>query len=258
MEAFRPNGTVSGRVKALTVLFQLGVFVLAWSTYPSEILPRPSEILASLATMAKSGGLIPELYSSLITNLEALSISCAISLGLSYLSVVPFARPLVSALSKARFFGMTGFVVMFTLVFGGGHWLKVSLLVFGMSVFFITSMASVVSDIPREDYDHARTLRMGPWRSVFEVVVLGRADAALEILRQNAAMGWMMLTMVEGISRSEGGIGTLLLNENKHFHLAAIAALQLTVLLVGILQDWAILALKRIVCPYSSLSLERR
>jgi len=41
------------------------------------------------------------------------------------------------------------------------------------------------------------------------VIVLGRADAAFDAMRQNAAMGWMMLTMVEGISRSEGGIGGL-------------------------------------------------
>ena len=48
-------------------------------------------------------------------------------------------------------------------------------------------------------------------------------------MRQNAAMGWMMLTMVEGISRSEGGVGAMLLNQNKHFHLSAVFAIQLTI-----------------------------
>ncbi|OPZ38432.1 MAG: hypothetical protein BWY99_01621 [Synergistetes bacterium ADurb.BinA166] len=258
MNFLRPNGPSSGRATALIVSLYAGASLALWLLYPSEMFPRPSEVASSWMDMVRTQGLIRELYSSLMTNLEALGISCALSLGLAYLSVVPALRPATAAASKARFFGMTGFVVLFTVLFGGGHWLKVSLLVFGMSVFFTTSMASVVADIPREEYDHARTLRMGPWRSVWEVVILGRADLAIESLRQNAAIGWMMLTMVEGLSRSEGGLGTMLLNENKHFHLPAIAALQITVLVVGVVQDWAIAGLKRILCPYASLSLERR
>ena len=81
---------------------------------------------------------------------------------------------------------------------------------------------------------------MGEWRVVWEVVVRGTADKALEVLRQNAAIGWMMLTMVEGISRSEGGVGAMLLNQNKHFHLAEVFAIQLLILLVGVLQDYGL------------------
>jgi hypothetical protein len=81
---------------------------------------------------------------------------------------------------------------------------------------------------------------------------------ALETLRQNAAMGWMMLTMVEGVVRSEGGVGTMLLNENKHLRLDAVFALILVVLLVGVVQDYALAWLRRIVCPYADLAKERR
>ena len=78
------------------------------------------------------------------------------------------------------------------------------------------------------------------------------------MLRQNAAIGWMMLTMVEGISRAEGGVGAMLLNQNKHFHLAEVFAIQLLILLVGMLQDYGIGVLKRLLCPYADLTLERR
>jgi NitT/TauT family transport system permease protein len=127
-----------------------------------------------------------------------------------------------------------------------------------MSVFFITSMVDVVAQVPKEAFDHARTLRMGEWRAVWEVVVLGTADKAIDILRQNAAIGWMMLTMVEGIARSEGGVGAMLLNESKHFRLADVFGIQIVILLVGILQDYGIGLLKQIVCPHSHLTLERR
>jgi len=258
IDAFRPNRPVSSRVILFIVLFQVGLALLVWSFYPSELIPRPAQVASAWVEMFRNDGLVYELYSSFMTNLQALIISSVLSIGMAYLTVLPAMRPIVAAFSKARFFGMTGFVVLFTLMFGAGHWLKVSLLVFGMSTFFMTSMAEVVASIPREEFDHARTLRMGEWRAILEVVILGRADYSLEVLRQNAAMGWMMLTMVEGISRSEGGIGTMLLNQNKHFHLASIAALQLTVLAVGIFQDWGIAWLKRILCPYSELTWERQ
>lgn len=144
------------------------------------------------------------------------------------------------------------------MITGGGSALKTSLLVFSITVFYITSMASVIAAIPKSEFDHARTLRMSEWRVVWEVVVLGTAEKAFEVLRQNAAIGWMMLTMVEGIVRSEGGIGTSLLNVNKHFILADIFAIQIVILLVGMFQDYFIGIVRRVVCPYADLTLERK
>jgi len=115
-----------------------------------------------------------------------------------------------------------------------------------------------VAAIPKEKFDYARSLRMSEWRAVWEVVVLGTADQAIEVLRQNAAMGWMMLTMVESISRSEGGVGAMLLNQNKHFHLAEVFAIQILILLLGMTQDYGIGIAKRLLCPYSALTLERQ
>ena len=70
-------------------------------------------------------------------------------------------------------------------------------------------------------------------------------------MTQNAAMGWMALTMVEGLVRSEGGIGALMLNENKHLDLDAVFALIGVVLVVGIAQDVALAWLRRTACPYA-------
>jgi NitT/TauT family transport system permease protein len=127
-----------------------------------------------------------------------------------------------------------------------------------MTVFFVTSMAAVIAAIPKSDFDHARTLRMKEWRVVWEIVVLGTADKAFEVLRQNAAIGWMMLTMVEGIARSEGGVGVMLLNEQKHFMLAEVYAIQVVILTLGLFQDYMIGVLRKLFCPYADLKLERR
>ncbi len=99
----------------------------------------------------------------------------------------------------------------------------------------------------------------GPWRTVWEVVVLGQIDKAFDVLRQNAAIGWMMLTMIESMVRSEGGIGAMLSTANKHFYLSAVFAIQITILLLGLFQDWMIGAAKnKLFCPYASLGSERK
>jgi NitT/TauT family transport system permease protein len=256
--AFMPNRAISGGAMRIIIVVQIVIAFLIWLNSPFKVLPRPDEVLSALKNLWLTQGLGPELIASFKINVEALAWTALISLVLSYLTVLPFFRPLVAALSKGRFLSLVGFTFVFTLLVGGGHPLKLSLLVFGMTVFFLTSMASVIAAIPKAAFDHARTLRMSEWRVVWEVVILGTADAAFEVMRQNAAIGWMMLTMVEGISRSEGGVGAMLLNQSKHFRLAEVFAIQIVILLVGLFQDYAIGGLRRLSCPYADLTLERR
>jgi NitT/TauT family transport system permease protein len=242
----------------LLALGQAAVALLFWWNSPLGVLPNPAEVAAALQHLWFEQGLGRELWVSFTMNLQALALTLLISLSLSYLTVVPFFRPVVAAVSKGRFLGLAGLTFLFTLLLSGGHQLKVALLVFGMTVFFVTSMADVVAAVPKESFDHARTLRMSEWGVVWEVVVRGTADKALDVLRQNAAIGWMMLTMVEGISRAEGGIGAMLLNQNKHFRLAEVFAIQLLILVVGVLQDYGLGGLKRLLFPYADLGLERQ
>lgn len=257
-EAFLPNGAVSGSSLRLIIIVQGIVAIVLWAMSPFAVLPNPLEVFQALGKLWMNEGLSRELMTSFVLNLEALALTAVTSLGLAYLTVLPFFRPIVASVSKGRFLGLIGLTFVFTLMIGGGHKLKLALLVFGMTVFFVTSMAAAIADIPKEQFDYARTLRMSEWQVVWEVVILGTIDEAIEILRQNAAIGWMMLTMVEGISRSEGGIGAMLLSQNKHFHLAEVFAIQLLILFVGVAQDYVIGMLKRALCPYALLTVEGR
>ncbi len=255
--AFVPNKVVSPATMQILIVTQVVVALLIWINSPFKVLPRPDETYRALQEAWFKQGLAQELFTSFKLNIEAVAITATLGLLLSYLTVLPFFQPLVAAVSKGRFLSLAGFSLVFTLMVGGGHPLKLALLVFGMTVFFVTSMSSEITAIPKEKFDHARTLRMGEWRVVWEVVVLGTGERAFEVLRQNAAIGWLMLTMVEGISRAEGGVGAMLLSFQKFFRIDTIFAIQLTVLLVGLLQDYAIGAIRRLVCPYADLKLER-
>lgn len=256
--AFSPNKILSPTAMQIIIAVQVVILLIVWITSPFKVLPRPGEVFNALNTLWNRQGLGQELLVSLGLNIKALLISSALSISLAYLTVLPFFRPIVAAIGKGRFLSMAGFTLIFTLMVGGGPTLKLSLLVFAMTVFFVTSMASVVSEIPKADFDYARTLRMKEWRVVWEVVILGTIDKAFEVMRQNAAIGWMMLTMVEGIYRGEGGVGAMLLNQQKYFRMEAVFAIQILLLIVGLFQDFFIGLVRRLVCPYSVLTLERK
>ncbi|HKP74399.1 MAG TPA: hypothetical protein VJT67_02600 [Longimicrobiaceae bacterium] len=255
--ALRPNQWVSQRTY-LSIAAAWAVLVLLLWLFGAGFFPTPARVFAALNKLVSEQGLIGELLTSLILFGEALLIAAVLSMGLAYLSVVPALRPIISALTKARFLSLVGLTFIFTTTFGGGHPLKLSLLVFGISAFLLTSMLDVVASVPTEKLDHARTLRMSDWRVVWEVVILGQMGLAFDALRQNAAIGWMMLTMVEGIARSEGGIGALLIDQNKHFFLPGIIAVQGVFLIAGFFQDLFLAWLKGVLAPFALLTTERR
>lgn len=253
-----PNRALSRRAMTAMAALQAALSVCLWAGSGAAVLPTPREVAAALGALLREQGLLRELLESLVLSLQAVAVSSALSLALSWATVLPVLRPVAAAVSRGRFLGLTGLTFVFTLAIGGGHPLKLALLVFGMTVFLTTGLCAEIAAIPRERFEHARTLGMGEWAVAREVVVLGTLDRALELLRQNAAIGWTMLSMVEGLARSEGGVGALLLNQNKHFHLAAVFAIQLSILAVGLLQDASLGALARLVCPWASLRREAR
>lgn len=255
--AFSPNKVTTSAAMKILITGQVVAFFILWLFYPLGLMPSPGEVLKSLSDLW-ARGLGAELITSFKLNLEAIAWATLVSLALSYATVLPFFRPIVAMISKLRFLSMVGLTFVFTVMASSGHQLKLSILAFAITVFFVTSMADVLAAIPKEQFDLARTLRMGEWRVVWEVVILGQIDKVFDVVRQNAAIGWMMLTMVEGIVRSEGGIGTVLIDQNKHFRLSGIFAIQLMILSVGLAQDYAIAWLKTILCPYATLTTVKK
>jgi NitT/TauT family transport system permease protein len=258
LQIFKPYGKTDKSTIGIMVVFQVIIVLLLWIFSGSPLFPTPMEILKSLQKLIAEDNLIQELWTSMALSIKSMLIAIVISLLISYATVIPFFRPLAFMVSKFRFLTLVGLSFVFTMMTHSGHSLKVSLMVFGITVFFVTNMVAEIESVTKNELNHARTLRMPEWQVVWEVIILGRMDTVFELIRQNFAISWMMLTMVEGISRTEGGIGTMLLNQNKHFHLDAVFAIQIVILIVGIIMDYGIGALKNLFCPYASLTLEKR
>lgn len=256
LNIFVPNASVSGTVMVVMTILEFVIILAAWA-FGTEEFPGPLEVVTALVRMFDAD-FARNLLASFYTNLQAIALTTGLSLLLSYATVMWFSRPMVWVITKFRFVPLVVLVFLFTRLTGGGHALKLTLLVVGMSTFFVTSMCEVVDSIPKEEFEHARSLRMNEWRVVWEVVVLGRFDQALEVMRNNSAIGWMMLTMVEGLVKSEGGIGKIQLTLEKHLKLPEMFATVFVVCVIGIIQDRFFGWLKDTICPYAKITTERK
>lgn len=250
---------ISGALFAAWVVF----FLAVWSVAPLSYVPSPWAVLKMFPDVWSEQGLGDQMIVSFILNWQAVSIMFVLSLLISYSTAFPkpldkVFKPMAHIVSAGRFNGFVGMPLVFMAMFHNPHWVKVSLLVFGMGVFTVLSVTGMIKNIPKEAFDHSRTLRMGEWRVFWEVVVLGTFDQVLDIMRINIAMGWMMLPMVEGMYKFEGGVGALMEVNAKQFEMAAVFAVLFAVLIVGLIQDKLISILKNLLCPYSNLGLEKR
>ncbi len=247
---FVPNYRLNATPLKIMLLIQLVIFFGVWFAVDVPFLPTPIEIGEAWWRLVNDG-LMYELATSVTLSLEATLITLIISLLLVYAGVMPFFRPWTSLFSTFRFNGLVGLTLFFTVLASSGHGLKLSLLVFSMSVWFVTSLASEIRHIPQEEYEHARTLGMSEWRVVYEVVILGRIDKVFEVIRQNTAISWLMLTTVEGIVRTEGGVGAMLTTQSRYLKIPEVLAIQITILLVGLFLDYLAGFLRRVCCPYA-------
>jgi len=65
-----------------------------------------------------------------------------------------------------------------------------------------------------------------------------------------------MITLVEGLSMSEGGVGTLLIKYNKYNDLTNVIALQVIIFSIGLFFDFLLGSLKQWLLPYSKLETQ--
>ena len=254
---FSPNKTGTSTTMFVIGGFWLALMVFIWATGAASFIPSPLQVIHAFPRVWFERGLGTQLWTSMELNIEAVSIMFVLSYFISIATVMLFFRPLAVLVSSGRFNGFVGLPLIFASIFHNPHKVKIALLVFGMGVFTVLSLVKLFEGVAKDMFDHSRTLRMGEWRVVWEVLVLGTFDQVIDIMRINIAMGWMMLPMVEGRFKFEGGVGAMMEIDSKQFDYPAVFAVIAVILAVGLFQDYIIGLFKRIVCPYSELGLER-
>lgn len=242
-------------ISSLTTVILIGVEVLLilllWHYTRSELIPSPFKVIPHLLHIITTEIFIDNLIASLWLTCKAMFYSIIVALFFGYISTIPLFTPLSKLVVKLRYLGLTSLILIFTLIAGGN--LKISLLMFGIIPFFVTSLIHVISQIDKQEYELCKTLRYNSWQTLYEVVIIGRLDQTIEVIRQNFAICWLMIVMVEGTSQSQGGLGVMLFYGNKVNNLTTILSLQIVILLIGIGLDLLLGYMRNWLFPYTKL-----
>jgi len=251
---FRPFETVGGKqrlmITTIWIVLVVGYWIIA-SQGTKHLFPTPVQVWAGMRSLYAEG-LIVHIGSSLLLCLQAAAISLLISLAVVYLSPLPAIKPIALFLSRLRYLPLTGITFYLTILVTNARSMQVWVLVVFMSLYFITSLLGVLKDIPADEINHARSLKCSRWEILWEVVIKGRLDYVLDVLRQNLAIIWMMLVTVESILVAAGGLGVLIKNSDKFANHGRIVALQIIILLIGLLLDWILQITRKGLFRYST------
>lgn len=251
---FRPFEEIAGSQRLLItgiwVILVVGYWVFA-SSGTKHLFPTPGQVWEGLQSLFNEG-LVVHIASSLGLCLKAALISIIISLIIVYLSPLPALKPIAVFLSKLRYLPLTGITFYMSILVSNARSMQVWVLVVFMSLYFITSLLGVLKDIPDDEINHARSLKCTRWEVLREVVIKGRLDYVLDVLRQNLAIIWMMLVTVESILVAAGGLGVLIKNSDKFANHGRIVALQIVILLIGLLLDWVLHVTRKGLFRYST------
>ena len=235
---FTPFRHVDKKILTMVGFFQLSLLLLAWLFLVPEktLFPRLGEVVTGWVQMWNNG-FFYEILASLRLCLIATVISVIVSSIIAYSTTIPFFRPIGTFFTKLRYNPIQGFTLFLTQISGGGRKFQIILLVIFMSFYFIDSLIVMIKAIPEEDIIRRKAQKMSNWQVLWKVVILDRLDYLFEIVRQNLSITFMMLVSVEAMNKAAGGMGAILNDTNRALNFPKIFAIQITILLVGILID---------------------
>ena len=217
-----------------------------------HLFPSPSQVLGALGDLYNEG-LVVSVFKSLQLCFIAIFIATILSMIFAYLWPIPLMKPVSEFITKFRFLPLAGLTLYITLIIHDARNMQIWIMVIFLTTFLTTSLISVISAIPQEEYDHAKTLKCSRFEVLWQVVILGRIDYVIDVIRQNLAITWMMLVTVESTVAAAGGLGVLIKNSDKFSNHSRIIALQIVILLIGLGLDFFINFLRKSIFRYSKI-----
>lgn len=249
-ELFRWNGTLSTTMRSGLILFYALVIFLLWKFATPAGIPGPEKCWQAWQELVGQYNLLGELFNSAQTCLVAMFITILATMVLAYLSRIPFFEPLVVLLTRFRFLSLIGISFIFLLFTSTSWQAKLTTMSFTIITYLLTGLLAVIRDIPQRMFNYSRTLRMSEAEVTWYTVVRGTLYEACDLMVQNFAIAWMMLTSIEAMFREYGGIGALLVNVYQRKGFEYVFAIQLTILVVGLLLDSLLRGLIWIAFPW--------
>jgi ABC-type nitrate/sulfonate/bicarbonate transport system permease component len=241
--------------KTLILVSWIVLLIAFWfigTSGQKHLFPTPNQVLKGFTELYNEG-LVVHIFNSLKLCFLSIFLAIIISMFFAYTWPIPLLKPVSEFVTKFRFLPFTGLSFYITLIIHDARNMQIWIMVIFLTTFLTTSLIGIIKDIPQEEFDHAKTLKCSRLEVLWQVIVLGRIDYVIDVIRQNLAITWMMLVTVESILAASGGLGFLIKNSDKFMNHGRIIALQIIILLIGLGLDWFINFLRKAIFRYSKI-----
>jgi ABC-type nitrate/sulfonate/bicarbonate transport system permease component len=247
---FLPFESLNSTIYTLIIITEIIIGVYFWSNMTSNVVPSPAKVFHSFFNIIGRKEFINNVIQSIFLTIQGIGYSMIVALTFAYLSPIGVIKPIANLLSKFRYLTATGVTYVLVTISPNSHDIKMMLLLFGIIPFFTTSLLSIIADINKQEFELCKTMRMNRWEILWEVVIIGRLHLVFETMRQNFAIAWMMITMVEGIAMNEGGLGVMLITSARVLDMGNVFVILLIILCLGIVFDFLLKSLSSTLFPY--------
>jgi sulfonate transport system permease protein len=205
---------------------------------PTNVLAAPSVVLHSLWVLTASGDLAANLAVSLARVLAGLAIgvslgsALALTAGLSRLGEGLVDPPL----QMLRTLPALALTPLFIVWFGIGETPKVALIALGVTFPIYLNLYNGIRGVDVKLAEAARTLGLGQWDLIREVVLPGALPSFLVGFRYALSVSVLMLVVAESVNAS-AGLGYLINNARDYLRTDVIVVCLVLYALLGLLAD---------------------
>ena len=215
------------------------------------ILPSPMEVLRAFPTLHFEQALVRSAVTSFVRVTEGFVLAALVAVPLGvYMATFPgvsaFFRPLALV---GSYVPIVCFVPLTLAWWGLSETQKVGFLFIGCFVALLPLVVKAVGDVPAAYLDVAVTKGATDWQLVRHVLFpVAKADI-WEILRGVYGVGWGWIILAEVVA-AEKGLGYLITVSERRAHTAAIFAVIIVIVAIGVACDRAWRLGGRLLFPY--------
>jgi NitT/TauT family transport system permease protein len=214
-------------------------------------LPQPWKIITAIPVLISKYDLIEHTGKSLWVNLLSYALAILISLPLGFaLGLIPLVRGLFGRIFDAfRFIPLAAVTFIFILWFGIEMQMKIAFLAFGILVYLVPVVVQRIDEVKEVYLKTVFTLGATNWQTIKTVYIPSVISRLSDDIRVLTAISWTYITVAEMLNNT-GGLGGLIFRFRRQSNIEYAFVVLIVIIIIGILQDYILRLLDKILFPY--------
>jgi len=229
--------------------------ILIFFIMPDNKFPPLIEILEAFPKLFSKNDLVSNFMISLGFCVKSMFYSCCIAFFFMLIARIPIFQTFAVFCRKFRFLPSVGLSFLFMRLTGSVESQMSWMMIFGITTFLVDGAVGIALSVTKDDVNYAKSLRLSRWQVFRELIIYNKLPTFFSMAIANFAIAWMLLSSIENIAKSSGGIGVVLAESGKYFRLEEVYATQMLILFTGISIDFILNKVNRWLFPYITLKM---